>query len=426
MKRIIIVGGGASGMAAAISALRRAPHMEVIVLEQKETLGKKIPATGNGRCNLTNRKLDWTFYRGENPAFVKAGLERFGCRETERFFSLLGLSLKDRGEYVYPRNDQALAVLLLLQKELQRLGARVYTGLSVVSVKKAGKGYQILTTGEEFWGDCVILSTGGCASPVHGSNGSGFQLLRKLGHRIVPPVPALVPLEIRKFPFFRAAGVRTEGKVSLYCANVLQGEDRGEIQITKTGISGIPVFQISRYAARGLAERKPVTVKLDLLPEWSEEEFRNLIRNRKKEETATAEDLLLGLFHQRLLSSLCFLAGITPAERIAKWSGEKTEALIRVCKSSTLMVEKTKGFEGAQVCAGGADTSEIREDTMESKKYPGLYITGELQDIDGMCGGYNLQWAWTSGFLAGDAAAKALVKKESREHFEKSGKRKKI
>lgn len=407
MKKIVIIGGGASGMAAAISALREAPHTEVVILEQKERLGKKIPATGNGRCNLTNKHMDRTCYRGEEPSFVKKGLERLGCEEICAFFMSMGLTLKSRGDYVYPRNDQALSVLLLMERELKRLGAKVHTDVSVLSVKREKGSYQIDTTNGEFQGDLVIFSTGGCASPVHGSDGSGLKILKKMGHRVISPVPALVPLEIRKFPLSRIFGVRTEGKVSLYCDGIFQGEDTGEIQITKTGISGIPVFQISRYAARGLEKKKKVTAVLDLLPDYPAKKIRSRIEEMQRQTTMTGEEFLMGLFHRKLAVLLCEMSGISKDMPIRKWTKEQTEELIRTCKRLEMTVEKTKGFEGAQVCAGGIATSEIGEDTMESLKHPGLYITGELQDIDGMCGGYNLHWAWVSGILAGRSAAKA-------------------
>ena len=252
MNRIGIIGGGASGIVAAIAAARSDGDAQVFILEQKENIGKKILATGNGRCNLTNEAMDASCYHGEDPEFARNVLKQFGYGETLEFFASLGLFTKSRGGYIYPRSDQAASVLELLEMELRRQKVKIYTGVRVEALKLSAKGFVIRADGQRFPADRVILACGGKASKSLGSDGSGYALARSMGHTLSPVVPALVQLKVKKHPFAKAAGVRTDAKVAALLGRQVLAEDTGEMQITAYGISGIPVFQISRHIAKGL------------------------------------------------------------------------------------------------------------------------------------------------------------------------------
>lgn len=409
MKRIGIIGGGASGLVAAIVAARTDRNVQIFILEQKENIGKKILATGNGRCNLTNRKMEVSCYRSENMDFVAAVLEEFGYDAALKFFESLGLLVKMRGDYVYPRSDQASTVLELLQLELNRLEIKTYTGTRILELSQNAKEFCIRTQDETYRADKVILACGGKASPNLGSDGSGYQLAKSMGHTLFPVVPALVQLKVYKSPLAKAAGVRVDAKVVALQGNTPIAQDIGELQITAYGISGIPVFQISRYIAMGLYRRQKMSVMIDFVPECTEEEFLSLILDRiRGREGMTAGDFLTGIFHKKLIPRLLEQAQIHMNTRVQELTYDQWQHFSHLCKNTILSIEDTNGFENAQVCAGGIRTEEVNPLTLESRYVNGLYLVGELLDVDGICGGYNLQWAWATGYLAGRDAARKL------------------
>ena len=406
MNKICVIGGGASGLTAAIAAARRGA--EVLILEQKEKAGKKILATGNGRCNLTNTHMSAECFRGEDPVIIKKVLEQFGASDTCRFFGELGVLMKKRDTYVYPRMEQSSAILEVLMMELMRLGVRILTDTRVTKIEPGKKGFRIYTASgrQIFKADKVILSTGGRAAAKLGSDGSGYTIAKSLGHSIVPVAPALVQLRTEGDSLKKAAGVRTECRISLYTDNRKAAEDTGELQITDYGISGIPVFQVSRFAAMALYEKQKVRAVLDFLPFILADEFSGLLQKRKMgREEEQAEDFMIGIFHKKLISPLLNRAGIFNRMKVKEMDEKKIRTIVKACKEYKVEITAANSFEQAQVCAGGVRTREINENTMESQYVPGLYITGELMDVDGICGGYNLQWAWATGYIAGENAA---------------------
>lgn len=404
MKRVIIIGGGASGLTAAIMAARKSQKAQIILLEQKDSPGKKILATGNGRCNLTNLLQNPSCYRSEHPEIAENILARFPVKDTLAFFQSLGLMFKMRGDYVYPRSDQASTVLELLLLEAERLGVQVHTGISVDSVTRNAKGFRVSAKEQKYLADAVILACGGKASSALGSDGSGYTLAKSLGHSMEPVVPALVQLKVAKHPYAKASGVRTEATVSARIDGEIVASDRGELQITAYGISGIPVFQVSRYVAKGLYEKRKVQVQLDLIPDLEQSEFVSYLnRRRTGRESMACGEFLTGIFHKKLIPRLLEQAGIRMNQKFSELTKQQVRHFADICKAGLLTITDTNGFENAQVCAGGVPLTEIHPDTMESKYVPGLYLTGELLDVDGICGGYNLQWAWTTGALAGCA-----------------------
>ena len=331
-------------------------------------------------------------YRGTHPEFVKDAFAQFSVKDTVEFFKELGIFPLDRNGYLYPRSNQAQSVVDVLCMEASHLGVKIKTNEQVTAIETAknGKKFQVLTKGWHYEADALILANGSKASSISGSDGSGYELAKKMGHRIIPVYPALTALKCKGPAFKTWAGVRTEGKVSLFINGKFHKSERGELQLTEYGISGIPVFQISTYAIRAVHEGKKAELRVDFLPELTEEETRELLHARKKAcPYKNEKELLVGLFPEKLSKVLT-----------------SQKHLLSAIKEFPLEVQDGISFSQAQVCSGGVDTSQVNTHTMESKLCRNLYFAGELLDIDGTCGGYNLQWAWSSGAVAGIHAAK--------------------
>ena len=404
-KRIIIVGGGASGLVAAITAARIGA--DVTIIEQKDRLGKKILSTGNGRCNLTNEYMELKCFRGDDTAIVSEVLEQFGYEKTLEFFGELGVLTKNRQGYIYPISDQATTILDVLRMEIKKWDIKTILEESVLDVKKTKKGFLVKTNKNTYTSDVVILASGGKASPVLGSDGSGYGLAKSFGHTLSPVVPALVQLRGKGNYFKQLSGIRTNAAVSLYVNNTFVDSDTGELQLTNYGISGIPVFQISRFAAKAIYYKQNVIVNINFMPTMTENEFSIFIRERRKlHGFKSMENFFVGVFHKKLIGVFLKEANIPLHITADSLTDLQWNRLFHTIYHFRIEIEGTNSFEQAQVCAGGVRTSEIHHKTMESKYQKDLYLTGELLDIDGICGGYNLQWAWATGYLAGKNAAK--------------------
>lgn len=400
MSNVIIVGGGASGLVAGIFAARGG-H-KVTILEHKDKIGKKILATGNGKCNYTNLVQLPECYRSNNPSFPMKVIPAFGVHETMDFFRQLGIYPKEREGYVYPNSEQAASIVQVLAMELKQLKVTVCLEVHVEHILKYKNSFKLTTNKGDFTGDQVILAAGGCASPNHGSDGSGYSLAKELGHKIIKPLPALVQLKSKENYFKTLAGVRTEAYIKLCVNDKLAAEEKGELLIANYGVSGIPIFQLSRFAAKALSERKVVDLKIDFLPSLTWKDTFELITERMKSNPKkTAEESLVGLFNNKLGFVMLKEAGIDPTLNCETIIKNKVTDLVNQIKEWKIPITDTNSFEQAQVSAGGVDTAEITPSTMESKLVKGLYLTGELVDVDGTCGGYNLQWAWTTGAVAG-------------------------
>lgn len=421
-RRIAVVGGGAAGMIAAIQSARLGA--QVTIYERNDRVGKKILSTGNGKCNFSNELMGAEYYHGSGKSLVDTVYQHFGVKETKEFFESLGMRIKDRNGYLYPASEQAATVLDVLRYELERLRVRVHTEQKVIDIAQQQNGLVVETTGhkkEKY--HAVILACGGKAAPKTGSDGAGFILAERLGHRIVSVVPALTALRCREDFFKRVAGVRCDAKLTLQIDGQAVRFERGELQWTDYGISGIPVFQLSRDAAYALHKKRNVTMTINLLPDYSENPecgespenggnddsksigFETFWSERwGRQDGQTMEQFVTGIVNKKIGLLFLKLAGIKEtetAEQVPQSCRKKLEELFR---SFTVTVTGTNSFDQAQVCAGGVDCLEVTE-TLESRLMPGLYFAGEILDIDGICGGYNLQWAWSSGSLAGHAAA---------------------
>ena len=405
LRTVIVIGGGASGMTAAVFAAREGA--DVVLLEHMDRVGKKILSTGNGKCNYTNRIQDKSCYRGEDPSFAWPVLKQFGFEDTLKFFRELGIYPKEREGYFYPASGQASSVLDVFRMELLRLEVKVVTSCDIKEIKKTKKGFLAETSQGSFHGDACIIACGLKAFPKSGSDGSLFPHIEKFGHTFIDIVPALVQLKAKPSFFKSIAGIRSDILVELYVDQKLTAKDRGEVQLTEYGISGIPVFQISRFAARALAQKKKVEAVLDFTPELSLEGLKAELGRRfyqpgtKKD----CEEALIGFFSKKLIPVFLKENHIDLHKPANCLTDTELEKLAKYIKHMWVEFTGTKGFDGAQVCAGGINTEELDPKTLESKLVSGLYFAGEVIDIDGICGGYNLQWAWASGYAAGMAAS---------------------
>lgn len=467
-RTVAVIGGGAAGMMAAIEAARAGAI--VTLIEKNPQLGKKLATTGNGRCNYTNLDMENRIggkFRGFHPEFATPALDALPPEAVLDWFRAIGVEPRFRGSYVYPNSDQASAVVDSLREELHRLSVKVHYNAEVKSIQRvdADAGYfMIQCTDAVVKADRVILAAGSKAAPKTGSNGDGYFIARKLGHTIVPYVPALCGIRCAGDAFRTLAGIRTEAALELSVDGRCVDREAGELQLVDYGISGIPVFQLSRYAAYALQEGKKAAVYINFLPGFTEagavrDSDRNVatgaaVRNSKRASSpsgistievsaaknaqnpraevsccaAKAEDpkdlavqlyrqrqerlagrkmesFFTGLLHQKLGQLLLRMASVRPELPVAELSEKQLRSLASLSVRFKAECVEMNGFLQAQVVAGGVDTTEVDPCTMASRLVPGLYFAGEVLDIDGICGGYNLQWAWASGFVAGRHAA---------------------
>lgn len=406
MRKVIVVGGGASGLMASIAAAGQGA--EVILIEKNRQAGKKLLATGNGRCNFTNKNQELTCYRSGHPHLVRAVLEAFSMEETVAFFEELGILVKDRDGYLYPNSGQAASIAGVLRLEVQRLPVKEAYNTEVLSVRRQNGRFYAECEGWTYEGDALVLACGSKAAPDTGSTGDGYRFAESLGHTLVRPLPALTGLRASEKDCGTLAGVRTEAKVTLLADGKVCAREEGEVQFTSYGLSGIPVFQVSRFASRALDEGGKCEVRLDVCPAFTGQELLQILgRRERKQHTDMRKntDILLGMFPEKLSQVLLGRAGISGKKKGREWTREELERLTGQMKELTFHITGSRGYEHAQVCTGGVPLNELKGISMESAAVPGLYLAGELLDVDGACGGYNLQWAWSSGYLAGVHAA---------------------
>ena len=397
-----IIGGGASGMAAALAAAQY-PNTQVILLERQSRVGRKLGATGNGRCNLTNLHAGETSYHGESPAFASPALRRYPVEDTLRWFRTLGLlTVAEDSGRVYPYSDQANSVVDVLRFALEKPNIQQKLGFEAEKIKKLPEGFQILGREESLVVDRLIIACGGLAGTKLGGSMSGYQLLRSMGHHCTRLRPTLVQLKTSWAGVAGLKGVRANCRAAIYRDGTLHRESTGEIQFTEFGLSGPVMFEISRDACQGSGEW---ICDLDFLPQWEEKELLQELLHRQGT-ALPASELFTGILHNRLGRVLTQAAGISPQRLISELSREQLQEAAAQVKHFEVCLTEPLGMDAAQVTAGGICTSEFDETTMESRHVPGLFACGEVLDIDGDCGGYNLQWAWSSGRLAGACAGK--------------------
>ena len=400
--KIGIIGGGAAGMAAALAASEY-ENASVVLMERQARLGKKLSATGNGRCNLSNNHASEGGYNGDDPGFSGYAIGKFGPGETLQWFAKLGLyTVTEPSGKVYPYSDQANSVVDVLRFALDRPNIEVLTDFEVMKVRKDGSIFSVTAKDRTLEFDKLIIACGGLAGTKLGGTMAGYKLLRSFGHKCTKLRPALVQVKTSWPGVSALKGVRANCRASIYHNNKLHRTSVGEVQFTEFGLSGPVVYEISRDACQGTGEWE---CTLDLLPELSEETLLSLLSKRSSSRLC-AEDLFTGILHNRLGRVLEKEAGIRGNLPISEIREDQLRDTCYLAKGFTLSLTEPLGMDAAQVTAGGIVTNEFDPETMESRLVPGLYACGEVLDVDGDCGGYNLQWAWSSGRLAGMCAGK--------------------
>ncbi len=395
---IAIIGAGASGLVAAIVAARRG--VKVQVYEKNNKIGKKILATGNGRCNVTNQNIKTSNYHGKNSSFVNSSLNRFNTSTCKEFFSELGVELVEgqRGR-LYPRSLQSSSIVELLVYECERLGVEFFLNTKVDKITKKGNKFCLHVEEKSLHVNRVLVATGGLAMPTLGSCDSGYEFAKSFGHTIVPTHPSLVQL-VCKEDLKPISGVKVEGSIEVYEDGQSKTFANGDILFTNYGISGSAILDISRVVSHSLLFKRALHVKIDLLPEFSKEQLKNLLKKRLKYSNGKSVALWLdGFINSKLARFIEKSLHVKSADDL---NNKELTKLVYALKNLTLHVEDTKGFKSAEVTAGGVSTDEIDFQTMESKLQRGLFFSGEVVDIDADCGGYNLHWAWASGMSAGN------------------------
>lgn len=418
-KSVVVVGGGASGLAAAIEAAGNGGA--VTLLERNERVGKKLLATGNGRCNFSNEDVRECFYRSRSPEFVERVLRDSDEGMVLAFMRGVGVLPRAVNGYYYPASNQAASVVECLAEAVSLAGVSVVCEALVQSVLPVGGGdgdlgFEVcaMVQGKKnvFRADRVILAAGSKAAAYSGADGSGYELAASLGHTMVPVVPALVQLRADKGYPKALAGIRCEAEVSLLVDGGLAAKDRGELQLTDYGISGIVVFQLSRFASYALLEKKDVKAVIDFAADLKCDELRHLLAERcgllghRK-----VRDLFVGMLNKKLGEILVRCSGLDMEKLCNRLVDSEIRKLAAVVKGFEVTIIGTNGFDRGQVCAGGVDLKEISFD-MESKLVEGLLICGEMMDVDGICGGYNLHWAFLSGLKAGRSAIRSAIRKK--------------
>ena len=404
--KVLVVGGGASGMMAAINA--SIYGAEVTLYERNSSLGKKILATGNGKCNITNLDLSYDNYFSEDKDEIATYFNQFDNEATISLFKSFGLLLKNKGVYVYPASEQASTVRDVLELRLLEHKVKVVLGITINSITKQDSIFVVNTDNGTDTFDRVILACGSYAglrkNDRISSDKDGYSLAYHLGHSIIPVKPALTQLVCEADYLKDIAGVRCEGKINLLKNDIDIASDYGELQFTEYGISGIPTFQISRYVARDI--KSIYKVSIDLLPNMEKENLQELLQSRILVYMgAKVGDYFLGLFNSKINSLIIKLLGLTENDLITDDNKCTLMNSADIIKGLIINIKSAKSFENAQCCSGGVPLSEL-DDKLQSKKCSGLYIIGEMVDVDGKCGGYNLQWAWTTGYIAGKSAVR--------------------
>lgn len=399
--RIGIIGAGASGMAAALAAAEN-PNNTVVLMERQARVGRKLQATGNGRCNLTNTHAALPSYHGEEPEFAGYALEQFDVNETLAWFRGMGLyTVEEASGRVYPYSDQANSVVDVLRFALNQPNITLLPDFEVTKLRRENDGFTVEGPGSLSF-DRLIVACGGLAGTKLGGSLSGYKLLRSLGHKATKLRPALVQLKSGWSGISALRGVRANCKAELMCDEKVICASQGEVQFTDYGLSGPVIFEISRDACVGGGDW---SCRLDFLPGLDREELLSELHRRQGTDLP-AEELLTGILHNRLGRVLTQSAELRMKTLIRELSEEDLRRVCDCVKQFRVSVKEPMGMDSAQVTAGGIVTAEFDPMTMESRLQPGLFACGEVLDIDGDCGGFNLQWAWSSGRLAGKSAGR--------------------
>lgn len=402
MKKIAIIGAGASGIVAAINASK---NNKVILIDGNDKCGKKILLTGNGRCNYWNEDVCVKHYQSDDEEILNEILSDKNKAEVFEFLNDLGIYPKVKNGYYYPYSNQAASVREILSKEVNNENIELKLGFKAKEIFKNGEKFVvILEDGAKIEVDKLVIATGSKAYPKTGSDGSGYEFAKMLGHKINDVTPSLVSLISNDKFFKEVENVRCDARVSLYINNQQIKEDVGELQITKYGVSGICIFNVSGLASKNLSLGNKVSIKINFMPFLENGFYAWFCDREKRIKNKTLEEQLESLFNYKLLFALLKKAGLKKEDKWPLMSEKEKITLCKCVENFEVTIEETENFDKSQVCTGGVSLKEINPLTMESKIVPNLYIVGEVLDVDGECGGFNLAFAWITGYLAGRGA----------------------
>lgn len=401
---VVIIGGGAAGMMAAITASRSGKS--VLLVEKNAELGRKVLATGNGRCNLTNRGAEKSRYHGADPEFIESVLKNFGPKKVMEFFEGLGVLLKeeDNGR-IFPRTNQASTIVSALTHELNENKVKIVLGNQVRKLTKNNNFKIILANGDEYESDKLIITTGGKSSDHLGTTGDGYFWAKNFGHTVTPLFPALTPIEtVESWPK-EIQGLKVEGRITTTIDDKVIFEKNGDVLFTHFGLSGPAVMAHAGKVAPLLSNHK-ILIHIDLYPDLSTKKLdEKITKNFNSNGKKTVKNALLGFAPSNLIPVILTLLNVDKDKKAAEISKNNREKIVECLKDLALTIKAVRPFKEAQVTSGGISVNEINIDSLESKKIPGLYFAGEILDVDGDSGGFNLQWAWSSGHLAGQSSS---------------------
>ena len=401
---VIVVGAGASGMVTAIVSARRGK--KVLLFEKNNKVGKKLLATGNGKCNITNQRPTLERFYSQNPKFIAQIFEGYNYQSIKQFFKSIGLELIEAKEgKVFPMSLQASSVVELLHAECEQLGVKILLETEVKSIKRTEHGYRVTHSKGAEQVNSIVLATGHLSAPQLGGVDTGISFAQKLGHRVIKSFPTLVQLTSPIKNLERIAGVKVESRVSLKRKNKIEVQKQGDVLFTSYGISGLAILDISRFVMEELIHTPTVILEIDLMPKMSREQlFSMMKKSLVKKSSKPLELWMQGFINKKLIQAI-----LEPLKLQNKTVGsissnvKELEKIVDKIKTFKFTVNGSRGYKGAEVATGGIDTKEINPRTMESKKYKGLYFTGEVLDVDGDRGGFNLYFAWVCGLRAGEA-----------------------
>lgn len=406
MRDLAIIGAGAAGLAAAIFAGRRRPGASIAVFDGAAKIGAKILVSGGGRCNVTNAQVTENDFWGGSRHVVRRILHAFPVSRTVEFFREIGVSLREEEEgKLYPVSNSARTVLEALIREAGRVGARVMPGRRVLAVRRLeSSGFEIQTAAGPAFARRVILATGGLSLPKTGSDGAGYAIAQALGHTLVPPTPALDALVLEGSAHAALSGVSQEVEIAVRVAGARPLRLRGSMLWTHFGASGPAALNASRHWHRARLEGRPVALEANLLPGLdfaaADRRLQQLAREAPAAQASTA---LARILPARLAEFALARAGVPAATRMNRLEQQPRRRLAKTLTEWPLPVVRTRGYNFAEVTAGGVPLAEIDPSTLESRVCPGLHFVGEILDVDGRLGGFNFQWAWSTGYVAGSA-----------------------
>lgn len=398
---VVIIGGGAAGLCAAVYLKQKAPQKTIRILEGLPRVCKKLITTGNGRCNITNKNISLDRYHGENKEFCRYALEKYNVNKIESFFNSIGIPFIYEGDKAYPSSLQAGSVVDCLRFAAEELGVIIHTDTKVTNINTFGNDYKIIADKVSFIASNVIIATGGLAGGEKlGCDGSMLEIMKKAGFKSTKLTPSIVQIKTVNDITRQLKGVKVEAVVSIKKDGDLLRQDFGEVLFTEYGLSGPPIMQVSRAVSKNDCN----IISLDIMPNTDFDELCNIIEQRKTiMKKRPLEEFFTGMLNKRLGQVVLKIAGLKLSDKATTIDISTGKKLAGIIKGMQFEITGTTGFVNAQVTAGGLDTNQFNSKTMESLDCKKLYCVGEILDIDGDCGGFNLQWAWSSAMCAIDS-----------------------